>query len=76
MIQYKDAQEKIAKYKQDWFQKVEKNSTKLLDTAEAAIAQDNTIEKVIILKRFEMFDNASDAVIKIKSDLSKYGNSV
>ena len=68
----KDAPENIEKYKQEWFKKVEKDSIKLFDVAEAALAQDETIENVIIIKRLPRFDKASKDIRRLKSDLSEY----
>ena len=72
----KDAPENIEKYKQEWFKKVEKDSIKLFDVAEAALAQDEAIENVIIIKRLPRFDKASEDIRRLKSDLSEYGNQV
>ena len=72
----KDTPEKIQMYKKEWFEKVEKDSTNLFDVAEAALAQDDTLEKVLIVKRLQRYDRGSKEVTKIKSDLSEFANSV
>ena len=72
----KDTTKNLQKYKQEWFKKIEEASTTLIDVAESAITQDNTIEKVVIVKRLARFDKASNEIRKIRSDLSEYGNSV
>ena len=48
----------------------------LFDIAEAAIAQDETIKNVVIIKRLPRFDDAGKETRKLKSDLSEYGNQV
>ena len=76
---FKSTPENLSKYKKEWFKKIEEDSTKLIDIAEAALAQDEKIEKVVIMKRLPRFDDvpgAPDELSTIRSDLSEYGNSV
>ena len=45
-------------------------SESLFDVAETALKKDETIEKVVIVKRLPRFDNAPEEERKIRSDLS------
>ena len=71
-----DTAKGIEKYKEEWFKKIENASATLFDVAQSAIGQDDTIEKVVIVKRLPRFDDTSKEIRKIRSDLSEYGNSV
>ena len=68
----KDVPEKIGDYKKEWFQKVEKDSTTLFEVVEAALARDDALEKVVIVKRLPRFDKCLKTAVKIKTDLSEF----
>ena len=70
-----DATKDIKVYKKDWYEKAEKDSTKLFSIAEDAIAKDPHLI-VIIVKRPPRFDRASKDISGIKSQLSKFSNHV
>ena len=70
-----DATKDIKVYKKDWYEKAEKDSTKLFSIAEDAIAKDPHLN-VIIVKRPPRFDRASKDISGIKSQLSKFSNHV
>ena len=72
----KNLSDKIEAHKNDWFRKVEKDSTNLFNIAQDALAHDKNIKKVVILKRLPRYDNVPNEISKIKSDLSEYGNRV
>ena len=50
-----------------WFKKIKNYSATLYDVAQSAIGQDDTIEKVVIVKRLPRFDDTSKEIRK--SDL-------
>jgi hypothetical protein len=70
-----DTLKDIKQYKQEWFDKVEKNSLDLFDIAEEAI-KNNPHLQVVIVKRLPRYDRGSADLLKIKSKLSEFGNSV
>ena len=69
-----DSKKDIVKYKQEWFDKVQKSSEDLFEIAEDA-TKDNPNMKVIIIKRLPRFDKGSADLMNIKAKLSEYGNS-
>ena len=71
-----DSNKKMSEYEKEWFEKVEKDSTNLFKIAEDALEKDDSLEKIIIVKRLARFDRGSTDLIKIKSELSKFGNAV
>ena len=70
-----DASKDISKYKKEWYEKAEKDSTNLFAIAEDAIKKDPNLN-VIIVKRPPRFDRASKDISRIKSQLSKFSNHV
>ena len=70
-----DTQKSIEKYKEEWFNTVQKNSEELFDIAEEAVKQEPNM-KVFIFKRLPRFDKGSADLLRIKSQLSEFGNSV
>ena len=53
-----------------------KRLKKIFDIADAASAQDESIESVVIIKRLPRFDKGPKDISRLKSDLSDYGNQV
>ena len=70
-----DTSKDIQDYKQEWFNKVENDSKNLFNIAEEAIKSKPGL-KVVIAKRLPRFDRSSQDILGIKSQLSKYANSV
>ena len=71
-----DSERNIDEYKKEWFEKVEEDSKNLFDVAQNALKKNNKVKKVIILKRLPRHDTNSSDPIGIKSQLSKYANSI
>ena len=70
-----DTQRTLDNYKQEWFDKVQQNSEDLFNVAEEAIKKDSNL-KVFIFKRLPRFDKGSADLMRIKSQLSEFGNSI
>ena len=68
-----DPNKDIEEYKEDWFAKVEKDSSNLFAIAERAI-KDKPNMKVIIVKRLPRNDPLVSDPIGIKKKISKFGN--
>ena len=64
----------LTEYKKEWFKKVENDSAKLFKIAQDALKANNSIEKVIIVKRLPRFDRSSNDILQIKSELSEFAN--
>ena len=57
----------LTEYKKEWFKKVESDSAKLFKIAQDALKANNSIEKMIIVKRLPRFDRSSNDILQIKS---------
>ena len=66
----------LEEHKKVWFEKVEQDSKNLFDIAQAALKKNKSIQKVVILKRLPRYDRSSSDFFSIKSELSKYANSI
>ena len=69
-----DSGKHIEEYKKEWFAKVEEDSNNLFDIAKEAL--EKNVKKVIILKRLPRYNRSSSDLIGVKSQLSKFANSV
>ena len=70
-----DVTKDIKEYKKEWYQKVEEDSKNLFELAAEVTAMDSKMN-VIIVKRLPRFDRASQDILGIKSQLSKFANHV
>ena len=70
-----DANRDINEYKKEWFEKVKKSSEALFEIAEK-VTEKNPKIKVIIMKCLPRFDRTSADLLKIKAQLSEFGNSI
>ena len=70
-----DKDKNIDEYKKIWFEKVEKDSENLFQIAQNALNAKN-VKKVVIIKRLPRHDRSSRDLFRIKSDLSKFANSI
>ena len=70
-----DTSKAIEEYRKEWFEKIQKSSEELFEDAEK-VTKNNPNIKVIIIKRLPRFDRSSDDLLKIKAQLSEFGNSV
>ena len=70
-----DKDKNIDEYKKIWFEKVEKDSKNLFQIAQNALNTKN-VKKVVIIKRLPRHDRSSRDLFRIKSDLSKFANSI
>ena len=71
-----DTKKHLNEYRREWFEKVEKDSENLFNIAKEALEKSKNVRKVIIVKRISRFDRSSSDLIGIKSQLSRYANSV
>ena len=71
-----DKDSSLVEYKKIWFDKVEQDSKNLFEIAQDALKNKNSLEKVVILKRLPRHDRSSSDFFSIKSELSKYANSI
>ena len=70
-----DTNKNIDEYKSEWFEKVEDDFKNLFNIAREALNTKN-VKKVIIIKRLPRYDRSGADLIGVKSQLSKYANSV
>ena len=70
-----NTKEDLLSSKKQWFTTVEENSKKLFEIAEEAVSNNSKL-KVIIIKRLPRYDESNQDILGIKSQLSKYANSV
>ena len=70
-----DVSRNIEDYKREWYSKAEEDSKNLFALAEDAIASDQNLN-VVIVKRLPRYDRASEDILGIKSQLSKFANHV
>ena len=71
-----DNKKNIEEYKKEWFEKVEEDSKNLFDIATEALEKSEKLKKILIIKRLPRYDRSSSDLLGIKSQLSKYANSV
>ena len=71
-----DKDRSLEEHKKAWFEKVEQDSKNLFEIAQAALKNNKSIQKVVILKRLPRYDRSSSDFFSIKSELSKYANSI
>ena len=71
-----DKDSRIQEYRKVLFEKVEQDSKNLFEIAQAALKNKKNLEKVVILKRLPRYDRSSNDFFGIKSELSRYANSL
>ena len=68
-----DTKRSIDDYKREWFEKVEADSCKIFNVAQAAIKKNEAL-KVVVVKRLPRYDKRSSDLLGIKAELSHFAN--